>query len=68
MDEPRQPPGADPPPVQFYLRRDRPICPVHNIPMRQGKRVQGVCFYYCTEPHCRCAEKITLKTIRRFDP
>lgn len=68
MDEPRQDPPEVPPQVEYYLRRDRPICPVHNIPMRQGKRVQGVCFYYCTESECRCAEKITLKTIRRLGP
>lgn len=68
MDEPRKPPAADPPPVVFYLRRDRPICPVHNIPMRMRKRVQEVRFYYCPEPHCRCSDKIALKTVKRFEP
>lgn len=68
MDEPRKEPAADPPPVTEYLRRDRPICPTHQVLMRVKKTVGGVRFYYCPEPECRCSDRIQLKRVRRFDP
>lgn len=67
MDEPSQPP-EDPPRVQKFLRRDRPICPVHDVPMEMRKSKQEVKVYYCPELGCRVTESIQLKIVRRFDP
>jgi hypothetical protein len=67
MDEPREPP-EDPPRVQQFQRRDRPICPVHEVLMVMRKSKQEVRVYYCPEPTCRVTESIQLRTVRRFDP